>query len=108
MFENDLKKNNIRSVLEQIRDKNEVDPEVPLSELLSLENRWEILQVWAEQRKIFLQETLQKWKAFRLEQLALVDWIDKKDSELKELDSPVNLADENDVHEKTETLRVRD
>ena len=101
-----MKKNNIRSVLDQIRDTNEVDPEVPLSELLSLEKRWEVLHTWAGQRKIFLQVTLDKWKVFRQEELALVDWIDKKDMELQELDTPVNLADENAVQERLETLRV--
>jgi hypothetical protein len=102
-----LKKNNVRSVLDQIRDTNEVDPEVPLSELLSLEKRWEVLQTWADQRKIFLQITLEKWKAFRQEEVALVAWIDGKDSALQELDTPVNLADENAVQERLQTLKVR-
>ena len=102
-----MKKNNVRSVLDQIRDTNEVDPEVPLSELLSLEKRWEVLQTWADQRKIFLQITLEKWKAFRQEEVALVAWIDGKDSALQELDTPVNLADENAVQERLQTLKVR-
>ena len=102
-----MKKNNVRSVLGQIRDTDEVDPEVPLSELLSLEKRWEVLQTWADQRKIFLQITLEKWKAFRQEEVALVAWIDGKDSALQELDTPVNLADENAVQERLETLKVR-
>jgi hypothetical protein len=102
-----LKKNNVRSVLGQIRDTDEVDPEVPLSELLSLEKRWEVLQTWADQRKIFLQITLEKWKAFRQEEVALVAWIDGKDSALQELDTPVNLADENAVQERLQTLKVR-
>ena len=94
-------------MLEQIRDKNEVDPEVPLSELLSLEKRWEVLHAWTEQRKIFLQVTLDKWKTFRQEEIVLVAWIDGKDSTLQELDTPVNLADENAVQERLETLKVR-
>ena len=102
-----MKKNSIRSVLEQIRDTNEVDPEVPISELKILEKRWEILNIWCGERKVFLEATLQKWKAFRQEELALVDWIDKKDDELKELDNPVNLADEKAVQERLQTLRVR-
>ena len=102
-----MKKNNVRSVLGQIRDTDEVDPEVPLSELLSLEKRWEVLQTWADQRKIFLQITLEKWKAFRQEEVALVAWIDGKDSALQELDTPVNLADENAVQERLQTLKVR-
>jgi hypothetical protein len=66
-----------------------------------------VLQTWADQRKIFLQITLEKWKAFRQEEVALVAWIDGKDSALQELDTPVNLADENAVQERLETLKVR-
>ena len=105
-FENDLKKNNIRSVLEQIRDTSELDPEVPLSDLQSLEKRWEVLNAWAGKRKIFLQATLDKWRAFRQEELALVEWIDAKDARLQELDTPINLTDENAVQERVQTLRV--
>ena len=105
-FENDLKKNNIRSVLEQIRDTSELDPEVPLSDFLSLEKRWEVLNAWAGKRKIFLQATLDKWRAFRQEELALVEWIDAKDARLQELNTPINLTDENAVQERVQTLRV--
>ncbi|XP_028414728.1 nuclear anchorage protein 1-like isoform X2 [Dendronephthya gigantea] len=104
-FQRDLKTNNVRSVLGQIRDTGDIDPDVPLSELQSLEKRWDEFNAWAEQRKIFLQGTLVKWKAFRQEQLALVDWIDKKDAELQVLDTPVNLADENAVQQRLEMVK---
>lgn len=95
-------------MLGQIRDTEDIDPEVPLSELQGLEQRWEVLNSGAEQRKIFLQATLVKWKAIREEELTLVDWIDKKDAELQELDTPVNLADEKAVQERLEMVKVRD
>ena len=101
-----MKKNNIRSVLEQIRDTSELDPDIPLSDLLSLEKRWEVLNGWAHKRDIFLLSTLDKWKAFRQEEMTMIAWIDAKDANLQELDVPINLTDENAVQERLHTLRV--
>lgn len=94
-------------MLEQIRDTSELDPEVPLSDLLSLEKRWEPLNAWAHKRNIFLLSTLDKWKAFRQEEMTMIAWIDAKDTNLQELDAPINLTDENAVQERLHTLRVR-
>lgn len=92
--------------MDQIRDVSEVNDKIALSDLTSLEERWSKLKDWSSERNVFLQETLAKWKTFKDKEEALIGYIDEKQSLLKELDAPVNVANENAVDERLNVLKV--
>ena len=75
-------------------------------ELAALEKRWKKLLRWSEERGLRLTKIVSLWSKFRLEEIAILNWIDEKGEQLKVADD-VNLADEANVTEQLDVLKVQ-
>lgn len=83
---------------------DELEPPVK-DELAALEKRWKKLLKWSEERSLRLSKIVSLWSKFREEEIAILNWIDAKDKQLKVADD-VNLADEEAVKEQLDIFKV--
>lgn len=83
---------------------DELEPPVK-DELAALEKRWKKLLKWSEERSLRLSKIVSLWSKFREEEIAILNWIDAKDEQLKVADD-VNLADEEAVKEQLDIFKV--
>lgn len=83
---------------------DELEPPVK-DELAALEKRWKKLLKWSEERSLRLSKIVSLWSKFREEEIAILNWIDAKDEQLKVADD-VNLADEEAVKQQLDIFKV--
>ena len=75
-------------------------------ELAVLEKRWKKLLKWSDERALRLSKILSIWSKFRQEEIAILNWIDEKNEQLKVSDA-VNMADEDAVSAQLDVLKVK-
>ena len=104
-FEEDLKVYDLNMLVKEVEKIDELEAVVK-EELAALEKRWKKLLRWSEERGLRLSKIVSLWSKFRLEEIAILNWIDEKGEQLKVADD-VNLADEENVTEQLDALKVQ-
>jgi hypothetical protein len=104
-FEEDLKVYDLNMLVKEVEKIDELEAVVK-EELAALEKRWKKLLRWSEERGLRLSKIVSLWSKFRLEEIAILNWIDEKGEQLKVADD-VNLADEENVTEQLDVLKVQ-
>jgi hypothetical protein len=104
-FEEDLKVYDLNMLVKEVEKIDELETVVK-EELAALEKRWKKLLRWSEERGLRLTKIVSLWSKFRLEEIAILNWIDEKGEQLKVADD-VNLADEANVTEQLDVLKVQ-
>ena len=104
-FEEDLKVYDLNMLVKEVEKIDELEAVVK-EELAALEKRWKKLLRWSEERGLRLTKIVSLWSKFRLEEIAILNWIDEKGEQLKVADD-VNLADEANVTEQLDVLKVQ-
>jgi hypothetical protein len=105
-FEEDLKVYDLNMLVKEVEKIDELEAVVK-EELAALEKRWKKLLRWSEERGLRLTKIVSLWSKFRLEEIAILNWIDEKGEQLKVADDVVNLADEANVTEQLDVLKVQ-
>ena len=106
-FIKELDDNNIEVLIEEADKIDGIEPEVK-DELKDLNERWDKIHDATEDKTDFYDDLMTKWTAFREQQLTLLNWIDEKDTEAAGGKDQVNLADEDEVAEHIQKLKVRE
>jgi hypothetical protein len=104
-FEEDLKVYDLNMLVKEVEKIDELEAVVK-EELAALEKRWKKLLRWSEDRGLRLSKIVSLWSKFRLEEIAILNWIDEKGEQLKVADD-VNLADQENVTEQLDVLKVQ-
>jgi hypothetical protein len=104
-FEEDLKVYDLNMLVKEVEKIDELEAVVK-EELAALEKRWKKLLRWSEERGLRLSKIVSLWSKFRLEEIAILNWIDEKGEQLKVADD-VNLADQENVTEQLDVLKVQ-
>jgi hypothetical protein len=104
-FEEDLKVYDLNMLVKEVEKIDGLEAVVK-EELAALEKRWKKLLRWSEERGLRLSKIVSLWSKFRLEEIAILNWIDEKGEQLKVADD-VNLADQENVTEQLDVLKVQ-
>ena len=84
---------------------DDLEPSVK-QELAALEKRWRKLLKWSEERGLRLSRIVSIWSKFRQEEIAILNWIDEKNEQLKVSDA-VNMANAEAVKEQLDVWKVK-
>ena len=104
-FEEDLKVYDLNMLVREVDKIDDLEVCVK-QELAALEKRWKKLLKWSDERALRLSKILSIWSKFRQEEIAILNWIDEKNEQLKVSDA-VNMADEDAVSTQLDVLKVK-
>ena len=83
-----------------------IEPEVK-DELKELNKQWDTLNEATEQKTSNYDNIMDKWQEFRQQQLTILNWVDDKDRQISVYKDQVNFADEDEVKEQIDLLKVK-
>ena len=96
----------MEGLLSEARDNEELSPDTRIM-IYELDDQWNNLNNWSEERLEKLNKINVDWKTLREQEKELVHNIDDNDSRLKLVSSPVNLSDQDETENQRNELKVR-
>lgn len=73
-----------------------------------MSRRWNTLHDTSEEKSATYEQIMASWQQFREEELTVLNWVDEKDRQVAENKNQVNFADEDEVAQQIQLLKVRD
>ena len=71
-----------------------------------MNERWDKIHDATKDKSDSYEDLMTKWAAFREQQLVMLNWVDAKDAKVVGEKDQVNLADEDEVAEHIQKLKV--
>ena len=106
IFQEELEQRKMEGLLSEARDNEELSPDTRIM-IYELDDQWNNLNNWSEERLEKLNKINVDWKTLREQEKELVHNIDDNDSRLKLVSSPVNLSDQDEIENQRNELKVR-
>ena len=105
IFQEELDRRKMVGLIDVARDNEELSPETRFL-IYDLDDKWNNLNNWSEERLDKLNRINVDWKNLREQERGLLDVIDDNDSRLKLMSSPVDLSDKLETENQRNELKV--
>jgi hypothetical protein len=96
----------MEGLLDEASDNEELSPDTRFM-IYELDDKWNNLNDWSEERLYRLDKINVDWKNLREQEKELLDNIDDQDSRLKLVSAPVDLSDKDETENQRNELKVR-
>jgi hypothetical protein len=96
----------MEGLLDEASDNEELSPDTRFM-IYELDDKWNNLNDWSEERLDRLDKINVDWKNLREQEKELLDNIDDRDSRLKLVSAPVDLSDKDETKNQRNELKVR-
>jgi hypothetical protein len=106
IFQEELERRKMEGLLDEAGDNEELSPDTRFM-IYELDDKWNNLNDWSEERLDRLDKINVDWKNLREQEKELLDNIDDQDSRLKLVSAPVDLSDKDETENQRNELKVR-
>ena len=106
IFQEELEHRKMEGLLDEASDNEELSPDTRFM-IYELDDKWNNLNDWSEERLYRLDKINVDWKNLREQEKELLDNIDDHDSRLKLVSAPVDLSDKDETENQRNELKVR-
>ena len=106
IFQEELERRRMEGLLDEASDNEELSPDTRFM-IYELDDKWNNLNDWSEERLYRLDKINVDWKNLREQEKELLDNIDDQDSRLKLVSAPVDLSDKDETENQRNELKVR-
>lgn len=103
-FQEELEHHKMEGLLDEARDNEELSPDLRIM-IYELDDKWNIINNWSEERLDKLNKINVDWQNLREQEKELLDNIDDNDARLKLISTPIDLSDKDVTENRRNELK---